>query len=258
MQIILWYAQYYEAVLLCHFNQTAHSKFRWNYLLDIHIRNENKNIHTHHMGRPTKFTYHRFVHWQFFFVFHFSFFSIILFKLKTMYALLCIWLCAGTDDNWQESIVDRPQFQRLLLLLLVRLLLLSMSSCAKGSSVIIDSMTAQINWNSDICIDIIMKVHETNVCQLTIEIAWKLLMDARELRIRIRIRIRFQRIKICSALSDCHTNNASASTCATGTHWTHEMKEGKPNKKNAQRNSTCSELRCWAERAQLMRLLWME
>lgn len=111
MQIILWYAQYYEAVLLCHFNQTAHSKFRWNYLLDIHIRNENKNIHTHHMGRPTKFTYHRFVHWQFFFfVFHFSFFSIILFKLKTMYALSCIWLCAGTDDNWQESIVDRPQF----------------------------------------------------------------------------------------------------------------------------------------------------
>lgn len=137
-----------------------------------------------------------------------------------------------------------------------RLLLLCMSSCAKGSSVIIDSMTAQINWNSDICIDIIMKVHETNVCQLTIEIAWKLLMDARELRIRIRIR--FQRMKICSALSDCHTNNASASTCATGTHWTHEMKEGKPNTKNAQRNSTCSELRCWAERAQLMRLLWME
>lgn len=197
---------------------------------------------------------------NFFFVFHFSFFSIILFKLKTMYALFYAYgyvqaqMTIDKNQSWTGL-----NFQRLLLFL-VRLLLLCMSSCAKGSSVIIDSMTAQINWNSDICIDIIMKVHETNVCQLTIEIAWKLLMDARELRIRIRIRIRirFQRIKICSALSDCHTNNASASTCATGTHWTHEMKEGKPNKKNAQRNSTCSELRCWAERAQLMRLLWME
>lgn len=54
---------YYFAILI----KIAHSKFRWNYLLDIHIRNENKNIHTHHMGRPTKFTYHRFVHWHFFF-----------------------------------------------------------------------------------------------------------------------------------------------------------------------------------------------
>lgn len=107
MQIILWYAQYYEAVLLCHFNQTAHSKFRWNYLLDIHIRNENKNIHTHHMGRPTKFTYHRFVHWHFFssFISH-SFRLFFLNWKRCMHYFMHMAMCR---HRWQLTRINRGQ-----------------------------------------------------------------------------------------------------------------------------------------------------
>lgn len=108
MQIILWYAQYYEAVLLCHFNQTAHSKFRWNYLLDIHIRNENKNIHTHHMGRPTKFTYHRFVHWQFFFSSFISH-SFRLFFLNWKRCMHYFMHMAMCRHRWQLTRINRGQ-----------------------------------------------------------------------------------------------------------------------------------------------------